>query len=167
MITQKKQKIRKITPKKKTKVKKTENKKTQDKPKSKNKIDIYLDNVGEVYVAQTKYIDPETKKTRRYLVTKQNHQNGNVTVSKLQSIKNFDENGKNADKHLVEINQNYPGLTKRTGVDFYKYNKNRITNKPLNIKDKKVFNELPEFKVSNRDLRKAQIHTGTKKINRH
>ena len=59
------------------------------------------------------------KLQRRYLVTKQKCKN--VTVSKLKSIKQFDENGKNADSYLVEINQNYPGLTKRTGVDFWQY----------------------------------------------
>jgi len=119
-------------------------------------------NIGEVYYGKTKYIDIETKEKRRYLVTQQNQNNGNVTVSKLQSIKNFDENGKNADKHLVEINQNYPGLTKRTGVDFFRYKQNRLTKKPLNLTDKKVFNKNPEFRVSNRDLKKAKRHSGVK-----
>lgn len=119
-------------------------------------------NVGEVYYGKTKYIDIETKEKRRYLVTQQNQNNGNVTVSKLQSIKNFDKNGKNADKHLVEINQNYPGLTKRTGVDFFRYKQNRLTKKPLKLTDRKVFDKNPEFRLSNRDLKKAKKHSGIK-----
>lgn len=120
--------------------------------------------VGYVFIGKTQYIDLETKPRRRYLVTKQKGQN--VTVSKLQSIKIFDAQGKNADKNLIEINQGYPGLTKRTGVDKWQYTKNRMSGKPLKIPDSKIFNEAPEFRVSQNDLKKAQIHTGIKKYNK-
>ena len=69
-------------------------------------------NVGKVYRGQTKYIDPEPKLERNYLVIRENGRN--VTVSKLKSIKKLDENGKNADPALVEINYARYGLTKRT-----------------------------------------------------
>lgn len=121
--------------------------------------------VGYVFCGNTKYIDVETKEKRRYLVTKQ--KGSHVTVSKLQSIKQFDKNGRNADKHLIEINQNYPGLTKRTGVDFWQYTKNRMSGKPLSITDSKIFKNQPEFAVSGKDLNKAQIHTKIKKYNKH
>ena len=39
-----------------------------------------------------------------------------------------------------------------------------MSGKPLKIPDSKVFNETPEFRVSQNDLKKAQIHTGIKKI---
>ncbi len=121
--------------------------------------------VGCVFIGQTKYIDIEPKLSRRYLVLQQK---GNyITISKIKSIKQFDEKGKNADPYLVEINQNYPGLSKRSGVDKHLFNKNRMTHKPLSISDKKVFNAEPEFCVSGRDLKKAQIHTGIKKYNKH
>jgi len=121
--------------------------------------------VGNVFIGQTMFIDPDTKKTRRYIVLKQ--KGDNVRVGKLKSIKKFDENGKNADPYLVEINQNYAGLTKRTGVDKYTFSRNIIKNKPLEISDKDVFKQTPEFKVSQNDLKRVQIHTGIKKYNKH
>ena len=39
-------------------------------------------------------------------------------MSKLKSIKKFDDNNCNADKALVEINASRYGLKKRTGVDY-------------------------------------------------
>lgn len=120
--------------------------------------------VGSVFIGQTMFIDPDTKRTRRYIVLKQ--RGDIVRVGKLKSIKIFDENGKNADPYLVEINQNYPGLTKRTGVDKSTFAKNLIKNQPLEITDDDVFKQEPEFRVSARDLNKAQIHTGIKKYNR-
>ena len=42
-------------------------------------------NLGNVYRAETKYIDPDTKKQRNYVVVKDNGKN--VSVSKLKSIK--------------------------------------------------------------------------------
>ena len=73
-------------------------------------------NVGKVYRGRTKYIDPETKHERNYVVVRD--KNNYVSVAKLKSIKKFDENGKNADRALVEINATRYGLQKRTGVDF-------------------------------------------------
>lgn len=63
----------------------------------------------------------------------------NVKASKLKSIKIFDENGKNADKALVEINHERYGLALRTSVDFQVFSKNRMSNKKLTTKDKDVF----------------------------
>lgn len=120
--------------------------------------------VGCVFIGRTMFIDPDTKNTRRYLVLKQ--QGEVVRVGKLKSIKQFDKHNKNADPYLVEINQNYKGLTKRTGVDKSTFARNIIKNQPLKITDKDVFNQEPEFRVSSRDLNKAQIHTGIKKYNR-
>ena len=150
--------IRKVKPKKpptRTRHKKkhiTETKQTEDNV------------VGYVFIGKTMYIDSEPKLKRRYLVTKQ--KGNNVTISKLKSIKKFDENGKNADPFLVEINQNYPGLTKRTGVDKWNFTRNKIKGSLLNIKDKDVFKQTPEFRVSKNDLRKVQEHTGIKKHNK-
>ena len=157
-------KIRTVRPKKpkpvtrRTTTKKKKPAKAETKPNDDNVV-------GFVFIGNTKYIDVEPKLQRRYLVTKQKGKN--VTVSKLKSIKQFDENGKNADPYLVEINENYPGLTKRTGVDFWQYNTNRLSGKPLDITDYKIFKKQPEFIVSGRDLSKAQIHTKIKKYNRH
>lgn len=122
-------------------------------------------NVGKVYRGQTKYIDPEPKLERNYLVIRENGRN--VTVSKLKSIKKLDENGKNADPALVEINYARYGLTKRTGVDFQRFDKNRMSGKPLQLSDKKAFPEQKErFTLSNRDRDKAIYHTGVKKRNK-
>lgn len=122
-------------------------------------------NVGKVYRGQTKYIDPEPKLERNYLVIRENGRN--VTVSKLKSIKKLDENGKNADPALVEINYARYGLTKRTGVDFQRFDKNRMSGKPLQLSDKKAFTEQKErFTLSNRDRDKAIYHTGVKKRNK-
>lgn len=85
-----------------------------------------------------------------------------IKVSKLKSIKIFDENGKNADKALIEINASRYGLTQRTGVDFEKFDKNRMSGKPLTLDDKKVFPEGKErFKLGSHDLNRALIHTDT------
>lgn len=119
-------------------------------------------NVGKVYRGETKYIDREPKKQRNYVVVLDDGRK--VTVAKLKSIKIFDENGKNADRALVEINASRYGLEKRTGVDFQRFNKNRMSGKPLSLKDKKVFPEQKErFTLSNRDIGKALYHTGIKK----
>lgn len=119
--------------------------------------------VGKVYRGVTKYIDVETKPKRNYLVVKDTP-NG-VTVAKLKSIKKFDEKGRNADKALQEINQERYGLTKRTGVDFERFDKNRIKKKALKIEDKDVFPDgKEEFKLGSKDLHRALIHTKVKKI---
>ncbi len=83
-----------------------------------------------------------------------------VSVAKLKSIKIFDENGKNADKALVEINAGRYGLEKRTGVDFQRFSKNRMSGKPLELSDKRVFPEQKErFVLGSHDLSRAIKHT--------
>lgn len=117
--------------------------------------------VGKVYRGKTKYIDKDTKPERNYVVVFDDGRR--VKVSKLKSIKIFDENGKNADKALVEINQDRYGLKMRTGVDFQKFGTNRISKKPLKIQDKKVFPDGEErFSLSKRDADKVLYHTGEK-----
>ena len=118
-------------------------------------------NVGKVYRGRTKYIDKETKPERNYVVV---YDDGKcVQVSKLKSIKIFDDNGKNDDKALVEINQNRYGLKLRTGVDYQVFYKNRMSNQPLRISDKRVFPEQKErFVLSKRDSDKVLYHTGLK-----
>lgn len=121
--------------------------------------------VGKVYRGETKYIDPEPKKQRDYVVVRDSSRG--VSVAKLKTIKQFDENGKNADKALVEINHDRYGLPNRTGVDFQRFDKNRMSGKPLDINDRDVFPEGKErFTLSNRDKDKAVYHTGAKKRNK-
>lgn len=116
-------------------------------------------NVGKVYRGVTKYIDKETKAERNYVVVLDDGRR--VSVSKLKSIKIFDENGKNADKALIEINATRYGLEKRTGVDFQVFCKNRMSGKSLSIDDKKVFPEGKErFKLGSHDLARVLRHTG-------
>ncbi len=122
-------------------------------------------NVGKVYRGRTKYIDKEPKKERNYVVVLDDGKR--VTVAKLKSIKIFDENGKNADKALIEINASRYGLTQRTGVDFEKFSKNQMSGKPLKLEDKRVFPEgEPRFELSKKDRDKAVYHTGAKKRNK-
>lgn len=119
-------------------------------------------NVGKVYRGKTKYIDKETKPERNYVVVMDDGKK--VTVAKLKSIKIFDENGRNADKALVEINATRYGLEKRTGVDFQRFDKNRMSGGPLSLQDRKVFPEQKErFTLSNRDRDKALYHTQARK----
>lgn len=113
--------------------------------------------IGEVYTAETKYIDKDTKKHRRYAVV--DEKNGNIRVSKIKSIKKFSTEGKNADKALIEIDSSYPGLTKRTGVDFEVFHKNRINKKNLTLeKDNEVFNEKPDFILNDIDKKRVRSH---------
>lgn len=119
-------------------------------------------NVGKVYRGRTKYIDTETKLERNYVVVRDNGKN--VSVSKLKSIKKYDNLGKNSDKSLVEINSARYGLPKRTGVDFQKFAYNRFTKKKLDLSDKKVFPEGKErFKLGSHDLSRVLKHTKVKK----
>ncbi len=119
-------------------------------------------NVGKVYRGRTKYIDVETKPERDYVVVIDDGER--VKVAKLKSIKIFDENGKNADKALVEINSERYGLKVRTGVDYQKFDKNRMSKQRLRLSDKRVFPEQKErFTLSKRDTDKALYHTGAKK----
>lgn len=115
-------------------------------------------NIGKVYRGRTKYIDRDTKSERNYVVVFDD--GTRVKVSKLKSIKIFDENGKNADKALVEINQDRYGLKLRTGVDYQVFDKNRMSKKPLSISDKRVFPEQKErFSLNSKDKHKVLIHT--------
>lgn len=121
--------------------------------------------VGKVYRGKTKYIDKDAKPERNYVVVFDNGKR--VKVSKLKSIKIFDENGKNADKALVEINQDRYGLKMRTGVDYQVFDKNRMSNEPLRISDKRVFPEEKErFRLSKKDSDKVLYHTKIKKRNK-
>lgn len=118
--------------------------------------------VGNVYRGITKYIDPETKIERNYVVVRDNGRS--VAVSKLKSIKQFDDNGKNTDPALFEINYKKYGLLKRTGVDFQRFDKNRMSSRPLELSDKRVFPEEKErFKLSSHDTHKVIKHTEKKK----
>lgn len=118
--------------------------------------------VGKVYRGKTKYIDLDTKPERNYVVVLDDGKR--VSVAKLKSIKIFDDQGRNADKALVEINATRYGLEKRTGVDFQKFSKNRMSRKPLRLDDKDVFPEKVErFKLGSHDLARVLRHTKTKK----
>ncbi|MCM1367560.1 MAG: hypothetical protein NC184_01950 [Roseburia sp.] len=115
--------------------------------------------VGKVYRGETKYIDVEPKKQRDYVVVREKGKN--VTVAKLKTVKKFDANGKNADPALVEINHERYGLPNRTGVDFQRFDRNRISGKPLDIEDKTVFPEGKEqFTLGSNDTHNALVHTG-------
>ena len=118
--------------------------------------------VGKVYRGKTKYIDKEPKDERNYVVIREDPRG--VSVAKLKSVKKFDENGKNADKALVEINHERYGLPNRTGVDFQRFDTNRMSGKPLRVEDKKIFHEGKErFTLSNNDTDRVLHHTGVKK----
>lgn len=115
-------------------------------------------NVGKVYCGRTKYIDKETKHERNYVVVVDDGKN--VSVAKLKSIKIFDENNRNADKALVEINATRYGLERRTGVDFERFSKNRMSKQALKLSDKKVFPEdKEEFKLNSKDKHNVLVHT--------
>lgn len=114
--------------------------------------------VGKVYRGETKFIDKEPKKQRDYAVVRDC--DGKVTVAKLKTVKIFDETGKNADPALVEINHERYGLPNRTGVDFQRFDKNRMSGKPLRLDDKEVFPEDKErFTLGGRDTERALRHT--------
>lgn len=119
-------------------------------------------NVGKVFRGKTKYIDVETKPERNYVVVRDDGEK--VSIAKLKSIKIFDKDGRNADKSLVEINASRYGLQKRTGVDFQRFSKNRMSGKYLNLNDKKVFPEGKErFKLGSHDTSRAIRHTKSHK----
>ena len=116
-------------------------------------------NVGKVYRGRTKYIDPETKHERSYVVVRDSPRG--VSVSELKTIKQFDENGKNADKALVEINHERYGLSNRTGVDFQVFSQNRMSKHPLSLEDKDVFPEDKErFTLGSNDKHNMLKHVG-------
>ena len=90
-----------------------------------------------------------------------------TSAIKLKSIKKFDENGKNADKALAEINHERYGLAKRTGVDYEVFSQNRMSKQPLQVTDKKVFPEQkPRFALGSHDLHKTLNHTGRQQKDR-
>ena len=121
--------------------------KAKKKPKS---------SVGKVYRGETKYIDPDTKKQRNYVVVRDNGKS--VSVAKLKSIK------KENDPALMEIDHKKYGLEKRTGVDYQRFGKNRMLNRPLRLSDKSAFPEQKErFKLSSHDAHRAVIHTQPRK----
>ena len=111
------------------------------------------------------YLKTITRNFRRIILRRRQRRKRlfyfDFTVAKLKSIKIFDEEGKNADKALVEINATRYGLEKRTGVDFQTFAKNRMSGQPLKIEDKKVFPEEKErFKLGSHDLSRTLRHTG-------
>ena len=113
-------------------------------------------NVGKVYRGRTKYIDSEPKLERNYVVVKE--EMPYVTVAKLKSVK------KENDRALYEINKDKYGLEKRTGVDYQRFSKNRITRKKLSLFDSDVFPENKErFRLSSHDTHRALLHTKKKK----
>ena len=112
--------------------------------------------VGSVYRGETKYIDPETKKQRNYSVVRDSK--SGVRVAKLKSIK------QDNDLALLEIDHKKYGLSKRTGVDFQSFGKNRMSKKPLSLSDKRVFPEGRErFKLASHDTHRAILHTTPRK----
>jgi hypothetical protein len=126
--------------------------------KKQNAVQTFISNVGKVFRGNTKYIDKETKAQRDYVVVRD--KNSNVTVSKVKSIKKVDADGKNADKALVEINAERYNLPQRTGVDYQRFAKNRMSGKPLDIKDKKVFPEDKErYTLNSKDKHSVLVHT--------
>lgn len=113
-------------------------------------------NVGKVYRGRTKYIDTETKLERNYVVVRDNGEH--VSVAKLKSVK------KECDPALLEIDYLKYGLTQRTGIDYQRFSKNRMSKKPLALSDKRVFPEQKEkFKLSSKDTYRAIHHTQKKK----
>lgn len=113
-------------------------------------------NLGKVYRGTTKYIDKDTKPARNFVVVRDNGKF--VAVAKLKSVK------KEQDKALFEIDFKKYGLEKRTGVDYQRFDKNRMSGKPLSLGDRKVFPERCErFKLSSHDTYKAIKHTQKRK----
>lgn len=125
-------------------------------PDNRKGSDIIASNVGKVYRGKTKYIERETKPERNYVVVRDNGKN--VSVAKLKSIK------KDNDPALLGIDHKKYGLEKRTGVDYQRFGKNRMTKRSLSLSDKKVFPEQRErFKLSSSDTHRAVIHTQPRK----
>ncbi len=119
---------------------------------------VVVSHVGEIHRGNTKYIDTEPKKQRNYAVVKD--KNGNITVAKIKTIKQIDESGKNADKHLVEIKHENYGLEERSGVDNETFDTNRMSKKPLRLEDKDAFPEgKPRAKLNSKDKHNVLIHT--------
>lgn len=114
-------------------------------------------NEGKVFYGKTKFIEPDTKPRRRFVVVKDNGLN--VKVSKLNSMKMDMKGNFIQDKHKIEIDRNYTGLTKRTVVDDKVFSKNRKTKEKLYLgKNNGVFDEMEEFIVSDYDMERIHNH---------
>ena len=114
-------------------------------------------NEGKVYYGKTRYIDRDTKPRRRFVVVIDHGEN--VSVSKLTSIKQVDETGKNIKETVVEIKPAYKGLKQRTGVFNRVYNRNRVSKEKLKLgKGNGVFDEKPEFEIDDEDFKKVDEH---------
>ena len=112
-------------------------------------------NVGKVYRGRTKYIDPEPKLERNYVVVKDNGRF--VSVAKLKSFK------KERDPALMRLDKKKYGFKKETGVDYQRFSKNRMSGKNLKINDRRVFPEGKErFKLTSHDAHRAALHTKKK-----
>jgi hypothetical protein len=114
--------------------------------------------LGKVYFAKANSISNDTRPRRRFVIVSDNGET--VKVSKLKSIKKYNESGENADFYLVEIDyKKYKGLTQRTGVDNQVYSKNRRTNEKLWIGEGNgVFDEKEEFTLDKEDYEKVDKH---------
>lgn len=113
-------------------------------------------NVGKVYRGRTKYIDPENKLERNYVVVRDNGKH--VSVAKLKSVK------KENDPALYELDMKKYPLSKRTGVDFQRFSKNRFSGRNLTLLDKDVFPEgSARFKLTSHDTYRVVNHTTPKK----
>lgn len=114
-------------------------------------------NEGKVYYGKTRYIDHDVKPRRRFVVVNDNGEN--IAVAKLGSLKKFDSKGKNVDSRFVEIDPDYPGLTKRTGAYNQLYKKNKVTKEKLSLRQGNgVFDKNPEFELTDVDFHKVDSH---------
>lgn len=108
-------------------------------------------NEGKVVYGKTRFIERDTKPRRRYVVVKDNGKN--IKVVKTNSMKK-DENGNYiTDKHKIEIDRNYRGLTERTLVDNKVFSKNRVTKEKFTLeKNNGVFDTKEEFILNDYDF---------------
>lgn len=134
------------------------------------KVSANKTNVGKVYYGKTSCIDNDTRPRRRFVVVNDNGQS--IKVSKLKTIKKFDNFGNNADEYLLELDKTkYPKLKERTGVDSQVYNKNRRTKQKLTLtKDNGVFDCVPDFELDCKDksrvIRHVRLRGGKNKGNK-
>lgn len=121
-------------------------------------------NLGKVFRGRTKYIDPEIKRERNYVVVRDNGKF--VSVAKIRSAKKLDDRGKDVNKKLYVLDQKKYPLSKPSGVDYQRYSKNRMSNKNLALSDRNVFPEEKErFSLSSHDTYCVVRHTFPKKKN--
>lgn len=128
-----------------------------------------IGNEGKVFYGITRFIEPDTKPRRRYIVVKDN--GSSIKVVKTNSMK-LDKLGNCInDKHKVELLGIYPKLKERTLADKKVFSKNRITKEKLNLqKDNGVFSSKEDFILDDNDfervLNNAVFRSG-KKHNKH